>query len=302
VLVVAKYTANQQFLLPIQANLWTDHNKYNIQTDWHFEKFPQETYGLGGLTRSSDGYLIDYSYVRLYQTFYKTVAKDFYLGLGYDFDYYFNIQEVNPPAGVETDYEKYGLSPKSISSGLTLDLLFDQRRNSISPHQGYYANIVYRSNYTFLGSDTSWQSLLIDMRKYMNLPASSGNILAFWTYDWLTMHGKPPYLSLASTASDTYNNFGRGYIQGRFRGMNLLYLESEYRFGITANGFLGGVVFVNAQSYTEQASGRFEAVLPGWGAGIRIKLNKFSKTNLALDYGFGLHGSSGIFANLGEVF
>ena len=36
---VAKYTQNQQFILPVQANIWTKGNKYNIQTDWHFEKF-----------------------------------------------------------------------------------------------------------------------------------------------------------------------------------------------------------------------------------------------------------------------
>ncbi|HXB43306.1 MAG TPA: hypothetical protein VNV85_04585, partial [Puia sp.] len=47
---VAKYTQNKQLILPIQANIWTKGNKYNLQTDWHFEKFPQQTYGLGGLT------------------------------------------------------------------------------------------------------------------------------------------------------------------------------------------------------------------------------------------------------------
>jgi hypothetical protein len=95
---------------------------------------------------------------------------------------------------------------------------------------------------------------------------------------------------------------GRGYIQGRFRGKNNLYLESEYRFRILDNGFLGGVVFVNAQSFSEPVTNRFEAINPGWGAGLRIKLNKFSRTNICLDYGFGLHGSGGLFANLGEVF
>jgi len=299
---VAKYTQNKQFILPVQANIWTKGNRYNIQTDWHFEKFPQQTYGLGGLTTEADGYQIDYDYIRFYQTLYKTIFTDFYLGAGFDFDYFFNISEVDPPKGDTTDFDKYGLSSKEVSSGLTLNVLYDERRNSINPQQGYFANIVYRTNYKFLGSDTSWQSLLLDLRKYQNFPASSKNMLAFWTYDWFTLSGKPPYLNLPSTASDTYNNFGRGYIQGRFRGRDLLYLETEYRFGITPNGFIGGVVFANVQSYTEETTNRFEAVLPGWGAGIRIKLNKFSRTNLAVDYGFGLHGSHGIFANLGEVF
>lgn len=302
VYAVAKYTQNKQLIFPVQANIWSKGNKYNIQSDWHFEQFPQQTFGLGSLTTEADGYEIDYDYIRLYQTVYKTVFTDFYLGMGYDFDDYFNIEEVNPPPGDSTDFKKYGLAPRSVSSGVTFDLLFDERRNSINPQPGYYANIVYKTNFTFLGSDADWQSLNIDFRKYQHFPSSSKNILAFWSYDWFTIKGKPPYLNLPATASDTYNNFGRGYIQGRFRGMNLLYLETEYRYGITRNGFIGGVVFVNAESFSEGTFGRFEAVSPGWGAGIRVKLNKFSKTNIALDYGFGLHGSKGIFANLGEVF
>lgn len=302
VLAVVKYTQKKQILIPIEGNIWTKGNKYNILTDWHFDKFPQETFGLGGFTTSADGYLIDYTYIRLYQALLKTIAPDFYLGLGYDLDYFWNISEINPPQGGVTDFEKYGLTKTSVSSGVTFNLLYDTRRNSINPQQSYFANIVYRSNFTFLGSDANWQSLVMDLRKYQNVPAGSKNILAIWSYDWLTLQGKPPYLNLPNTAGDMYNNLGRGYVQARYRGANLVYLETEYRFGITTNGFIGGVVFANAQSYTEQNNNQFEVILPGWGAGIRIKLNKFSRTNLCLDYGFGVHGSSGIFANLGEVF
>jgi outer membrane protein assembly factor BamA len=296
------YTQKHQFVIPLDVNIWTRGNKYNIISDWRYAKFPQDTYGLGGLTQEDNGYLIDFSYVRFYQTILKTVAPNLYAGLGYDLDYYWNVHEVGLPPGKVTDFQRYGLHPISTSSGVTFNLLYDSRHNAINPEPGNYLNIVYRPNFTFLGSDSNWQTLLIDGRKYIHLPGNGKNILAFWTFDWLTLHGDPPYLLLPSTASDTYVNMGRGYIQGRFRSKNVLYLESEYRFGILSNGLLGGVVFANAQSYTEPSSGRFEAVSPGWGAGIRIKLNKFSHTNIALDYGFGLHGSKGIFANLGEVF
>ncbi len=302
VLMSVNYTQKKQFFVPIQGNFWTKGNKINILTDWHFEKFPQSTYGLGGHTTVADSYTIDYTYIRMYQTFLKTIAPDLYTGLGYNLDYYWNINEVDPPAGIVTDFERYGLSPRSIASGITLNLLYDTRRNSINPQPGYYANLVLRNNFSFLGSDANWQSLLIDARKYIHFPSASKNTLAFWTYDWFNISGKPPYLNLASTASDTYLNFGRGYIQGRFRGQNLLYLESEYRFGVTRNGLIGGVVFVNGQSFTEPVSKRFEVISPGYGMGVRFKLNKFSRTSIALDYGWGAHGSQGIFANLGEVF
>jgi hypothetical protein len=296
------FTLKNQVLIPLQGNVWSKGNKYNLLNDWRFEKYPQDTYGLGSLTKTSDADGIDFRYLRFYTTLLKTIAPDFYIGLGYNVDYFYHISETSPPSNTITDFEKYGLHPTSTAAGPTFNVLYDARRNSINPEPGYYASLIYRPNFRFLGSDSNWQSLQFDARAYRRFPAGSKNILAFWTFDNFTLKGNPPYLLLPATASDTYSNMGRGYIQGRFRGKNNLYLESEYRFQILNNGFLGGVVFVNAQSFTEPVTNRFEAINPGWGGGLRIKLNKFSKTNICLDYGFGLHGSGGLFANLGEVF
>jgi outer membrane protein assembly factor BamA len=303
VLTSITYSQYKQIIFPIQADIWTKGNKYNIITDWRYLKYPSTTYGLGGNTNEDSGYSINYSYLRLHQAVLKTIAKDLYLGLGYDLDYFWNIQEVNPPPGKETDYERYGFSKTSISSGITLNFLYDSRRNQINPENGGYYSVTYRPNFTFMGSDANWQSLLFDMRKYIRFPQSTHNVLAFWSYDWFTTgSGNPPYLLLPSTGWDAYSNTARGYIQGRFRSRNMLYLESEYRFGITPNGLLGGVVFANAQSFSEPVTGRYEYIAPGYGCGLRVSLNKFSRTNLCVDYGWGKNGSGGFFVNLGEVF
>ncbi len=297
------FTQKDQLLMPLQGNIWTKGNKYNIVTDWRFEIFPQDTYGLGTLTTTAEADSIDFNYLRFYSTLFRTVAKDFYLGFGYDVDYFYNVKDLSHPTpGNPTVFETYGVPKKSVASGPTFNILYDGRRNEINPQPGYYVSIIYRPSLTILGSDDNWQSVQIDARHYLHLPAWSHNTLAFWTYDVFNFNSATPYLLLPSTQSDTYANMGRGYIGGRFRGNDMVYLETEYRYGITSNGFLGGVVFVNAQSFTEPVTNRFEAIAPGWGAGIRIKLNKFPRTNVCLDYGFGLHGSQGIFANLGEVF
>ena len=296
------YTQKKQIKLPIHGNFWTKGNKYNIITDWHYYKFPQTTYGLGGYTTLADADSIDFSYINLYQTILKKLASNFFVGIGYDLDYHWNIKEVNNRPNLKTGFDQYGFATRSIASGITLNLLYDARRNPMHPQPSYYLNMVLRNNFTFLGSDNNWQSLLIDARRYLHFPCHSSNTLAFWTYDWFSTSGKPSYLSLVNTASDNYMNMGRGYIQGRFRGQDLLYLETEYRFGITNNGLFGGVVFANAQSYTEQTSHNFEKVLPGCGFGIRFKLNKFSKTNADIDYGLGANGSHGLFFNIGEMF
>lgn len=295
------YSQYKQFMLPIQTNIWTKGNLYNISTDWRFLKYPSYTYGLGGRTKLSRGYDIDYDYVRLYTTVSRHIIPGLYAGIGYDFDNVWKIVQINPPAG-KTSFDKYGFSPTEVASGITYNLLFDNRENPINPDQGYYAHAVLRTNYTALGSDADWQSLQIDLRHYFKLPSYSENVLAFWNFDWLTLGGHPPYLLLPATGWDQANNTGRGFIQGRFRGKNMLYLESEYRFGITRNGILGGVVFANAESFSQTKSGRFDVIAPGYGLGVRLKLNKFSRTNLALDYGFGTEGSQGFAVNLGEVF
>ena len=78
--------------------------------------------------------------------------------------------------------------------------------------------------------------------------------------------------------------------------------EGEYRFTVTRNGFLGGVVFANAQTFSAQPGTPLQSIQPGYGVGMRIKLNKVTKTNIALDYGFGREGSKGLFITIGELF
>jgi len=302
VLINVGYTQYNQVLVPIQTNIWTRNNKYNLLGDWRYYKYPQSTYGLGSLTTTDEANLVDYSYVRFYQTVLRSIGHNMFVGGGYMLDYHWNITEQGNADGTVSDFDKYGFTHTSVSSGLSLNFLYDDRKNSINPEKGLYVNTSLRNNFTFLGSDNNWESLLIDIRKYIQLSRSSGNVLALWSYSSFGISGSAPYLDLPSNGWDTYNNTGRGYIQGRFRGRDMVYLEGEYRFTITRNHLLGGVIFANAESFSEWPSHAFQQVLPGYGAGIRVQVNKHSRTNIALDYGWGIHGSGGVFVNLGEVF
>jgi hypothetical protein len=296
------YSQYHQIIFPVQTDIWFLNNKYNIITDWRYMKYPSTTFGLGGKSSINNGYTIDFNYAKFHQTVLRKVAKDFYAGIGYYYDYFWNVKEVNPPVGVVTDFQKYGLTNTVTASGLAFKLLVDTRKNQINPDAGWYVNIADRPNFKFLGSDNNWNSLLLEFRRYFNLPGNSKNVFAIWSYNWLTISGKPPYLLLPSTGWDDFFNTARGYIQGRYRGRDMLYLETEYRFQLTNNGLLGGVIFANAQSFSKELSQQFQIIAPGFGTGIRIRLNKFSGANLCIDYGWGLNGSQGVSVNLGEVF
>lgn len=298
-----KYTQNKQVIAQMVSNLWLKNNEYNVNTNWSYLKYPQKDFGLGSASDLKLFDNLDYSYLKLHQSILKRIAPNLYFGPGLNIDYHWNITDTTTKNKPIIGFNEYGFTKHSSSVGILLNLLYDSRKSLVYPvANSSYFNLVYRDNTSFLGSDAPWQSLLLDYRKYLPFPMGSKNILAFWSYNVFTIGGKQPYLDLPYTAADAYNNTGRGYIQGRFRGDKLVYAESEYRFGITENGFIGGVVFANVQSISERQGKPLQSILPGYGAGIRIKLSKHSNTNVAIDYGIGQGGSKGIFMNLGEVF
>lgn len=296
------YTQNKQLVFHTASNLWLPNNRFNVMADWRAMYYPQWTYGLGSYTSQANAILLSYSYIRLYQSLSRAVRPNLYVGGGYSLDYHWNIQQSDSRGdGVETP--EYDLTQsRSVSSGLSMNILYDSRGNLLNPKAGWFTNVQFRFNLRGLGSDSNYQSLLIDVRKYVRLPAQSANLLAIWSYNSLTLNGNPPYLDLPSTGWDANNNQGRGYIQGRFRSKNLLYAETEYRFRILRNGLLGGVAFVNTHLVTESVTGQLSRLIPAGGAGLRVKLNKLSNVNFAADYAVGLDGSRSIYFNIGELF
>ncbi len=300
----AAYTQNGQAILTATSSVWSRNNRFLFTNDWRLMHYPQATYGLGMYT-STDRRVVDmdYSYLRAYQSILTRIAPNLYAGVGYALDLHWDIRSYNSRHEfTRISGYQYGVAGRSVSSGPLLAMIYDNRTNAINPQRGTYANAALRTNLQFLGSDRSYQSLLIDVRKYLHLNPTTDNILALWSYSNLTVGGNPPFLDLPSTGWDTNGNVGRGHIQGRFRGKQFLYAEAAYRFHITADRLLGGVVFANAQSVNELKSEQFERIAPAIGAGLRVKMNKFSRTNLCIDYGFGLDGTGGLFFNLGEVF
>jgi hypothetical protein len=84
----------------------------------------------------------------------------------------------------------------------------------------------------------------------------------------------------------------------------MLYGEIEYRALLMRNGLVGMVVFLNLTTITNLETGErlFHTVAPGAGAGLRLSINKRSKTNLCFDVGFGKGGSRGVYLAVQEAF
>ncbi len=303
IVTTPQYTEYHQVIVPILTNIWTKGNRYNIISDWRYYDYSADNFGLGDNSRADVNDRLYYSYLRLNQSVLRQIAPNFSVGIGYALDYHWHVSEENSTPQLNDDFQRYGSVDHSVSSGPTFSMQYTNRRNPNNPQSGFFGSVVFRDNLQWLGSDQNWQSIIADFRKYVPLSDNGRHILSFWSMNWLTFGGQAPYLDLPSTGWDTYSNMGRGYTQGRFRGRKLVYLETEYRTLLLSNGLLGGVIFANMQTYSDYPnSNHFGKLLPGGGVGLRLKVNKHSNLNLAIDYGFGIGGSQGLFLNLGEVF
>jgi hypothetical protein len=290
----------------LKSNLWLARNKWEIIGDTRYLYYPQDTWGLGGSFDDENRLLINYKYVRFYETILRRIRPDFLIGLGYHADAHFDIRSLNDsPTLAKFSGYPYGTgsSENSFSSGLSANILYDERKNEFNPLPGFYGNLVFRVNSTNLGGNTNWQSLYLDLRRYISFSGDEHqNMLAFWTFYWTVFKSHAPYLDLPSIGWDPYQQrSGRGILQNRYRGNSLFYLESEYRKDITENGLFGFVLFANLNSVTEPVTYQFEYLHLAAGGGLRMKFNKRSGTNICLDYGVS-RGYSAVYLNLGETF
>jgi hypothetical protein len=298
-------TINNRIGFSLKSNLWSNGNAWDILGDSRFLHYPQYTWGLGGNISEDKRMLIDYKYIRLYHTFLRQVKPFLFAGFGVLIDDHFDM-DTKGDSNALAVFTRYnygtGTSENSLSAGLSLNLLYDGRKNSIDPFPGFYGNLVYRVNPSFLGSSFGWHSVYADVRKYIPFSRQGQNMLAFWGFYWTALNDHTPYLDLPSVGWDPYQQrSGRGFDQNRYRGKGLLYGEAEYRRDITVDGLFGFVLFANLNSVKEPVTYNFAYFHPAAGGGLRIKLNKHSHTNIALDYGVSSDYSA-FYLNLGETF
>jgi outer membrane protein assembly factor BamA len=182
----------------------------------------------------------------------------------------------------------------------------ENRDIAVSPYEKNFALVSYKINPTFLDSDQSSSTLLLDYRHYFNLSETrKRHLIAVWGFGNFVVSGNVPYMNLPSIGWDMFGRTGRGYAQGRFRGESMVYSEAEYRFPLQRNKeTFGGTVFVNAASFNSKSTGEkiMDQVNPGYGVGFRVMINKENRTTIAADYAIGQKGNSGFYLNVNESF
>jgi len=324
-------TTKDQFIVNARSKIYLPGNKWFLQGDWRLMLFTQPTYGLGinnsefnkthiyvnSMDEVEDTLAeqMNFKLIRFYEEGSRKLGEsNFYAGLGIMIDQHFDIEDlrldtiIGSPTYYITNHYKYSdtnnFNPDHYgTNGIKVTVLTDTRDNISNCYKGYYASVSLLTNFKIGNNSQQSMQLLYDARYYLGLSKKNPrHVLAFWSYGSFILSGKVPYLALPSIGWDTYNRSGRGFIQGRFRGLNMMYSEAEYRFPISKNGLFGGVVYVNATTASNYAKNLFDKTAFGRGAGVRMQLDKRARTNLTVDIGLGLDRATAIYFNLQEAF
>ncbi|MEJ0104164.1 MAG: BamA/TamA family outer membrane protein [Bacteroidota bacterium] len=304
---MASYSTKGLININLKSNVFAGHEKWVLNGDWRYIFSPEITYGLGTQKisganppgaidhpgKNSAGQSLKYDHTRFHEIISRKLAPNFFAGPGIQYDYYSGIKDQTVSAGDTAEswhYQyssKHGFSAqKYTTSGICFNLLYDSRDNELNAYKGYYANLNYLLNTTLLGSSKNSTMLLAEYRAFYSLDQKKRNILAFWLYGNFVTSGSVPYLALPALGYDERQRSGRGYTFGRFRGENLVYTESEYRFPISPrSGILGGVLFLNLTTTSDRENNihLLDYLRTGYGGGLRIMLDKKSRTRFQID-------------------
>jgi len=301
--ISGNYSTQGQLQAQVRGDMFSTSGNMLTKIDVRYLDTERSTWGLGSIQPGQEEYPMSFQLIRMYGTLYRRASGPVFIGLGYHYDEFMNIIDERAQKGESTPFSAYngGTPGRTEASGFSLNVLGDTRDNLVNPSAGYYLSASFRDYLKSLGSDNNWQEMWAEMRLYPHVPGGSRNVLGFWLYTWMTF-GQAPYLNLPSNGWDTYGRGARGYLQGRIRGPNQVYFETEYRRGLTRDGLWGAVVFFNETITTNPETNTFGRADTAVGAGLRIKFNKHTNTNVSIDYGWGRDASHGLFLGMTEVF
>ena len=149
------------FVFKVIPNIWLIRNNWNIAGKFEQARKLEDNYGIGANTSIDSLNPVNFNLSRINVVLSRRMFSNFYLGVGYAMDYFYNIEEEwdRPWPSFFARYP-YGTSSESFSSGLILSLIHDNRKNAINSLSGLYANLSIRYNSHWMGSNYDWYSLV----------------------------------------------------------------------------------------------------------------------------------------------
>ena len=300
VLLSGSVTSKKQVLLVARSDIYAPGNGWHFIGDWRYYDYVEQTHGLGGSRPALPAVEVTYDWYRFHQIVTRPIVNDLEFGIGYHLDTHRGIRF---PTSVQLPDVGWlsGNFTDDTSSGVSLNLIYDRRDHPLNTERGLLARAEFTMYRTRIGSDADWDNLELEGRVYRRLSGRRRQVVALWGIGSFT-RGRAPYFDLPSIGWDLYGRTGRGYRSGRFRGRDWTYTEVEYRVDLLRNGLLGAVLFGNTSQFSDPRNDRQERWASAVGVGLRLKINKETRSNLAVDFAWGRDGSKGVYVAINEAF
>lgn len=213
----------------------------------------------------------------------RKVYKDLYAGINYSY------------TKMETTFE-VGEGVKEIAyfNGVGAVLSYDIRDDVYYPHKGFIVNLNYTSFPEFLDNKYISDKIELDYNHFFSMK-NEKDVIGLRFYGGFGIGDLNFNQQFVIGRNDI-----RGYTQGKYRGNQLIAIQSEYRMNpwekIGFVGFIGVASVFNGINEVDNGK-----ILPGAGLGFRYLVFPKNKMNVGMDFAVG-DGDWGVYFKIGETF
>jgi outer membrane protein assembly factor BamA len=285
------YTQEEQFILEFIPDFYLDSGKRHLVGYLGFKDYFEKFYGIGSQTTEKMEEGFGYKNFRLKCSLRSRFSGVFYVGVQYDFEYS-EITETDP-GGMLDSGDILG-EEGGVLSGLGILLVQDNRDNIFFPTRGALLQGAAMVFSPALRSDYNFRYFTLDFRQYVTV--FSSHVLAL-RQSLQSASGGVPFQRLPMLGGP---NAMRGYVKGRFRDKNAVFLQMEYRLPLIWRLFAVGFVGYGGVA-DKMTSFNLDDFKVAGGLGIRYRINRKSGTNVRLDFGFA-QGNLSVYAMINESF
>ena len=291
VVLTVEASVSGRGMVSFDPDVWFADERYHLGGTAWVSYLDYAYFGVGNDTTMEDRE--DYTALRwsLRPELVRRIARALYAGAVYEFRYE-NQTEIS--GGGELAMERVPGAQGEIVSGLGALLRYDTRDHAFTPRSGGLVTLSPRAYLTELGGDRDFTRLLLEASWFFSL--GGDHVLA--ADGRLDLRGgEPPFTYLSSGGG---SRLLRGMLEGRYRDMQFVGAQAEYRFplfwrfGLAAFAGVGDV-------FDKPKDVSFSTLKYSIGSGLRYALNPEQKLNIRADIGYGRKGVN-FYVMIGEAF
>lgn len=288
-----QYSTRKQFVSEIVYSIYTSQEKYYLQGSFGYKDFYERYWTLSNPSSTNKDYLgVDYQQFYVKGRALKNLQQQFFAGIAYNIS---NINHIQFESKTFPAVPNISGTDKSYVVGLGPAFSIDKRDNQFSPQRGWYADASLKFYERWMGSDFTFNQLMVDVRRY--IPTGLKGIVALNAVTTLT-NGDVPFLEKQRLGSD---KIMRGYFAGRFRDDQFVAAQVEYRYPVAKSFVLAAFISAGQTAATLHQL-QLPTMQTSIGGGLRYLVNKQKKLYIRADAGYTKLKNIGFYFGLGDAF